>query len=162
VLDTSIPNEVWNAAVREEHPELDGMLCTLCIDELVSEAGLTCDAEFYFVGKAVVSRMYDDDRGTIEMLDRERTELQAANEHMKRQLRSWKQERHKLKAYARAACWLGVERQKVREMVERLVSWVEQFAGEDLPVTLEARTWLDKDWGQTLPKEARVVSGRTK
>lgn len=53
-LDTSIPSEVWNRIA----PEV-GLLCLLCIDERVAALGLTnVPAEFYFVGKGLLSRLY--------------------------------------------------------------------------------------------------------
>jgi hypothetical protein len=59
VLDTVVPSAAWNLAVREAHPEwAEAMLCTLCIDDLAAEAGVECDAEFYFVGTALTSRSY--------------------------------------------------------------------------------------------------------
>ena len=52
-LDTSIPSEAWNAIMLA-----GGALCTLCIDDLLTEKGLTATAEFYFVGRALTSRLY--------------------------------------------------------------------------------------------------------
>jgi hypothetical protein len=61
-LDTSIPSDVWNALVeRENGDDLWSVLCTLCIDELIVEKGLIAEAEFYFVGKALKSKLYATD-----------------------------------------------------------------------------------------------------
>lgn len=59
-LDTSIPSDVWNVIVeRGQHPDdLYTLLCTLCIDDLMAEKGLACEAEFYFVGSALKSKPY--------------------------------------------------------------------------------------------------------
>jgi hypothetical protein len=59
-LDTSIPSEFWNVIVERDSSGGDkyGALCTLCIDDLLVEKGLACEAEFYFVGKALTSRPY--------------------------------------------------------------------------------------------------------
>jgi hypothetical protein len=54
-LDTSIPSSIWNQVAR---PKAYSILCTLCIDDLVASAGLICEAEFYFVGRAVSSKLY--------------------------------------------------------------------------------------------------------
>jgi len=55
-FDTSIPSEIWNQ-IAEPHE----ILCLLCIDNLMSERGLSCECQFYFVGKAVYSELYADD-----------------------------------------------------------------------------------------------------
>lgn len=57
-FDTSIPSEIWNQIARPED-----LLCLLCIDELLAEKGLTTEAEFYFVGKALKSKLYDTSYG---------------------------------------------------------------------------------------------------
>ena len=60
-LDTSIPSDVWNRIAPEA-----GALCTLCIDDRVAALGLTdVDVEFYFVGKAIRSRLYADSMGDV-------------------------------------------------------------------------------------------------
>lgn len=61
-LDTSVPSEVWNQIVGRDTPEGDkrGMLCLLCIDELVAEAGLSCEVEFHFGGRGITSKTYSD------------------------------------------------------------------------------------------------------
>jgi hypothetical protein len=85
-LDTSIPSPIWNAICDNRPGDVPGAagigmpvagaLCTLCIDDRLVKAGLTCDvAEFYFGGKALSSRNYAEDTGTIDYLKRE---LQAA------------------------------------------------------------------------------------
>ncbi len=72
-LDTSIPSEQWNAIAGDKY----GALCTLCIDDLLTEKGLTCEAEFYFVGKALVSRLYGQSIGDLEEAEREIGSLKA-------------------------------------------------------------------------------------
>jgi hypothetical protein len=59
-LDTSIPSPIWNVIVERESPGGDkyGALCTICIDDLMAEKGLSGEAEFYFVGRALRSRTY--------------------------------------------------------------------------------------------------------
>jgi hypothetical protein len=81
-LDTSIPSPIWNA-ICENRPEVPpgaagigmpevGLLCILCIDERLQKAGLTChEAEFYFVGRALSSKLYGgpDSRGLYALLN---------------------------------------------------------------------------------------------
>lgn len=76
MVDTSIPSPIWNAICRNPGaagigmPEV-GLLCTACIDARLVKAGLTCDvAEFYYVGKALVCRLYAESTGTIDDLIR--------------------------------------------------------------------------------------------
>jgi hypothetical protein len=52
-LDTSIPSEVWNQIA----PDVS-LLCLLCIDERMAAAGLSAEAEFYFVGAALRGKLY--------------------------------------------------------------------------------------------------------
>lgn len=52
-LDTSIPSEIWNQIA-----EPSDLLCMLCIDDRLVKAGLRAEAEFYFNGCALDSRMY--------------------------------------------------------------------------------------------------------
>lgn len=55
ILDTSLPSEIWNQIAKpEDH------LCTTCIDDRLAVKGLTAEAEFYFVGNALVSKLYRD------------------------------------------------------------------------------------------------------
>lgn len=70
-LDTSIPSEIWNAIARAPGAAAIGMpavgaLCTLCIDERMVKAGLTAEAEFYFVGRALTSTLYQESHGEIQ------------------------------------------------------------------------------------------------
>jgi hypothetical protein len=85
-LDTSIPSETWNAictnrpgvvpgAAGVGMPEA-GALCTLCIDDRLVKAGLTCnEAEFYFVGQALRGKLYAESHGDVERLERELAEV---------------------------------------------------------------------------------------
>lgn len=59
-LDTSIPSDIWNAIARSDDLPRPGndALCTLCIDERMVFLGLEDEAEFYFSGKALRSKMY--------------------------------------------------------------------------------------------------------
>lgn len=52
-IDTSIPSPIWNQIESEV-----GMLCTMCIDDRMAALGLTAEAEFYFVGRALRSKLY--------------------------------------------------------------------------------------------------------
>lgn len=52
-LDTSLPIEMWNKIARSED-----IFCLLCIDDKMKALDLTCEVEFYFVGKAVASKLY--------------------------------------------------------------------------------------------------------
>lgn len=55
----SIPSEIWNQICGS-----DDVLCVLCIDERLKKSGLKCDeAEFYFNGKSLKSKLYDDSHG---------------------------------------------------------------------------------------------------
>ncbi len=66
-FDCSIPSHVWN---RIADP--GAVLCLLCIDDLLAAAGIECDrAEFYFVGKALRSRLYEASTGDLETTLRE-------------------------------------------------------------------------------------------
>jgi len=53
-FDTSIPSDIWNVAVAGRW----GTLCLLCVDEVIEAAGMTCEAEIYFTGRAVKSKLY--------------------------------------------------------------------------------------------------------
>lgn len=53
ILDTSIPSDIWNRVASDV-----SILCTTCIDARLVKAGLTCEAEFYYVGSALSSKMY--------------------------------------------------------------------------------------------------------
>jgi hypothetical protein len=55
ILDTSIPSDVWNKIA----PDV-GALCTTCIDDRLKKHGLTCEAEFYYAGDALQSKMYPE------------------------------------------------------------------------------------------------------
>lgn len=47
-IDSSLPSDVWNR-IAEPHE----MLCPVCIDARLVKHGLTCDAKFYFNGRAL-------------------------------------------------------------------------------------------------------------
>jgi len=67
-LDTSIPSVIWNQIAPD-----GGMLCTLCIDRRMAAKGLKCDeAEFYFVGDNLQSKLYAESHGEVARLERER------------------------------------------------------------------------------------------
>ena len=81
-LDTSIPSPIWNAICENREgikPGAAGIgmkevgaLCTLCIEERLVKAGLTCEAEFYFSGKALQSKLYAlPSTGNLEQAKRE-------------------------------------------------------------------------------------------
>jgi hypothetical protein len=73
-VDTSIPSAVWNRIA-----EPASVLCTLCIDERLTKAGLTCDeAEFYYNGDALRSKLYAESHGEVARLERELAEARAA------------------------------------------------------------------------------------
>ena len=57
-FDTSLPIDLWNRIAKPED-----ILCLLCIDDRMRAQGFTCEIEFYFVGKAVKSKLYG--RGSI-------------------------------------------------------------------------------------------------
>ena len=61
LIDTSLPSEIWNQ-IAEPHE----MLCANCIDKRLDKAGIVAEAEFYFSGKALHSRMYDESYGDIQ------------------------------------------------------------------------------------------------
>jgi len=72
-IDTSIPSVIWNQIVERDSPQGDkyGALCTLCIDDLMVERGLTGEAEFYFNGGALRSKSYaPPTQGDIEQANR--------------------------------------------------------------------------------------------
>ena len=54
-IDTSLPSEIWNQIAVPD----DLLLCMLCIDDRLFSAGLKAEAEFYFAGKALSSRLYE-------------------------------------------------------------------------------------------------------
>lgn len=56
ILDTSLPSEIWNQIADPAD-----ILCTTCIDSRLAAKGLTALAEFYFVGEALTSKLYDRD-----------------------------------------------------------------------------------------------------
>lgn len=64
-LDTSIDLDIWDTIAPN-----GGVLCLLCIDAKVASAGLKCEAEFYFTGRAVVSKLYTERCGEIQNKDK--------------------------------------------------------------------------------------------
>lgn len=56
-LDTVIPGDAWNAIEGDKF----GILCAPCIDTLLAEKGLMCEAKFYFIGNALRSKFYPED-----------------------------------------------------------------------------------------------------
>lgn len=85
-VDTVIPSEIWNRVCRDPGAaklglQEAGVLCTLCIEARLIRAGLTFDdAEFYYVGPALKSRMYEASHGEMQALRRENEALRAALE----------------------------------------------------------------------------------
>jgi len=66
-FDTSLPNEVWNQIA-----DPGALLCLFCIDKRLVAKGLTCDeAEFYFNGKALRSKLYAESHGDVAYWKRE-------------------------------------------------------------------------------------------
>lgn len=55
VIDTVIPNDAWNAIA-------DGadMLCVVCIDRRLAAKGLKAEAEFFYAGAGLLSRLYPE------------------------------------------------------------------------------------------------------
>ena len=87
-LDCSIPSDVWNRVCENRDGALPGadgigmkavtLLCAMCLDDRLVKAGIACDvAEFYFVGKALRSRMYAESSGDVAKAERERDDLVA-------------------------------------------------------------------------------------
>lgn len=65
-MDTSLPSVVWNQIADPSE-----MLCTLCIDARMEKAGVNCnEAEFYFVGKRLLSKLYTESHGDVARLER--------------------------------------------------------------------------------------------
>ena len=87
ILDTSIPSAIWNKVASDV-----SCLCTLCIDDRVAAAGLSCRAEFYFVGRAVRSRLYDDSFGDVAEANRAAAGFQDERNAMVRQVKTLKRE----------------------------------------------------------------------
>jgi hypothetical protein len=74
ILDTSLPSETWNK-IAEPHE----YLCALCIDKRLVKAGLVSNqAEFYFVGEALGSKLYDESHGDIAKLTRDLAQAREA------------------------------------------------------------------------------------
>lgn len=55
ILDTSIPSHIWNQIARREE-----LLCPVCIDMRLVQHGLSAEAEFYYAGKGLKSRLYGE------------------------------------------------------------------------------------------------------
>lgn len=55
ILDTSLPSDIWNQIADPVD-----MLCAVCIDKRLTEKGLQAEAEFYFVGESLVSKLYSE------------------------------------------------------------------------------------------------------
>lgn len=53
ILDTSLPSHIWNQIAKPED-----ILCTVCIDQRLVAQGMTAEAEFYFAGKGLQSKLY--------------------------------------------------------------------------------------------------------
>lgn len=88
-FDTSLPSAVWNQVADPAD-----ILCLLCIDARLEKAGLKCDeAEFYFVGRALSSKLYTESHGevaalTSQLADVERVERWLAEDVTRRVYRS--------------------------------------------------------------------------
>ncbi len=61
ILDTVLPSEIWNQIA-----EPGNLLCMICIDRRLAAKGLKAEAEFYFVGKALLSKLYHDEATPAE------------------------------------------------------------------------------------------------
>lgn len=73
-IDTVLPSETWNQIA-----DPSDLLCMLCIDARLKAAGLHAEAEFYFGGAALVSKMYGQpDYGVMSNLHRQIADLSAA------------------------------------------------------------------------------------
>lgn len=68
-LDTSLPSAIWNQIA-----DPSDLLCMLCIDERLTAKGLRAEAEFYFVGSSLTSRLYNDSHGDVQSLSRQLAE----------------------------------------------------------------------------------------
>lgn len=67
-LDCSLPSGTWNQIARPEET-----LCVTCIDDRLATAGLQCDeAEFYYAGTALASKLYTESHGEVARLRAER------------------------------------------------------------------------------------------
>lgn len=73
VLDTVLPSEIWNKIASP-----DDLLCVVCIDTRLKKAGLTAEAEFYYSGDALRSRLYGD-ADALEA-EKKRAEAEAGDE----------------------------------------------------------------------------------
>ncbi len=69
LIDTALPSEIWNQ-IAEPHE----MLCANCIDKRLDKAGIEAKAEFYFSGKALHSRTYNESYGALQALQAQLTE----------------------------------------------------------------------------------------
>lgn len=76
VLDTVLPSEIWNKIASP-----DDLLCVVCIDTRLKKAGLMAEAEFYYSGDALRSRLYGD-ADALEAANK-RAEAEAAREAMR-------------------------------------------------------------------------------
>lgn len=65
-LDTVLPSAVWNQ-IAEPH----NILCMICIDERLTAKSLTAEAEYYFVGDSLKSKLYEEPQGDVERLETE-------------------------------------------------------------------------------------------
>ena len=74
VLDTVLPSEIWNKIASP-----DDLLCVVCIDTRLKKAGLTAEAEFYYSGDALRSRLYGD-ADALEAANKRADEAEAALE----------------------------------------------------------------------------------
>ncbi len=73
ILDTSIPSEIWNQIA-----DPSDILCTLCIDRRMADKGLaSAEAEFYFVGRALTSKLYAESHGCVAAAERRAQEAEA-------------------------------------------------------------------------------------
>lgn len=54
ILDTVIPSEIWNQIA-----EPNELLCTLCIDERLQDAEFIAEAQFFYAGHGLTSKLYD-------------------------------------------------------------------------------------------------------
>lgn len=81
-IDTSLPSETWNCIATP-----DTVLCARCIDARLVKAGLTAEAEFYFVGESLRSRQYSESYGCVAAAFREGQ--QARNNELIARFQRW-------------------------------------------------------------------------
>ena len=101
LVDTSLPSVIWNQIA-----EPSDFLCTWCIDERLQAAGLSCnEAEFYFVGEALSSKLYAESHGDVAKLERELAEARAECERLRAALRMCASSHHYMAQKSHRGAW---------------------------------------------------------